>query len=106
MFGLGRAYNSLAVGTIIGFTTGTQAPGLGGLTGALYRMLSFFVLHMKIVSQLAAAAGVILLLLWYRHRVTDAMTGLVLGAAVGLGYAFTESVGFIQLADLLGGSPA
>ncbi|GAA0299473.1 hypothetical protein GCM10010302_42550 [Streptomyces polychromogenes] len=99
VFGLGRAYSGLAFATIYGYLY--KEPGsYADLTGHLqdlYRVIDFLILHLSVVNALLVAAGVALILLMFRHRVTDTVTGLVLGASVGLGYAFVESVLFIRL---------
>lgn len=100
-WGLARACSGLAFGVVNAHLapTGTSA-GLTGLTAQLkaqYRVLDFLVLHLSLVAVLAEAAGIMLVLILLRRRVVDLVTGLVIGAAVGLGYNFTESVLFIKL---------
>ncbi|GGO17437.1 hypothetical protein GCM10010116_35280 [Microbispora rosea subsp. aerata] len=101
-FGLSRAYTTPASGIINGYLADSPNAGPVELVRGHYRILNFLVLHVSVVPQIVSAAGVVLLLAWCRHRVRDTLTGLVLGAAAGLGYTFTESVAFIQLTDVSG----
>ncbi|MCP2341324.1 PrsW family glutamic-type intramembrane protease [Actinomadura rupiterrae] len=111
VFGLGRAFSGLALGTLGGYlldrpkTGGSPTDALNALSGQVhdqYRAIDLLLVHLFAVNALAVAAGVLVLLLLLRHRVVDAMTGMVLGAAVGLGYTFVESVLFIRLFGSLG----
>ncbi|MEU6484075.1 PrsW family glutamic-type intramembrane protease [Streptomyces sp. NPDC046887] len=102
VFGLGRAYTSLAFGTLYGYLGPKAGTGLGGFTASLSRTMNLLVVHLSVVNALVIAAGVALLLMLLRHRVTDAVTGLVLGGAVGLGYNFVESILFIKIYGTLG----
>ncbi|MFC5187512.1 PrsW family glutamic-type intramembrane protease [Actinomadura harenae] len=106
VFGLGRAFSGLALGTIGGYllprptSSGSALDDLNALGGQVrdqFRMIDLAVLHLFVVNALAVAAGVVVLLLLLRHRVVDVVTGFVLGAATGLGCAFVESVLFIRL---------
>jgi RsiW-degrading membrane proteinase PrsW (M82 family) len=97
VFGVGRAYSNLAAGTMFGYLGKPTGTDLSKLTRNLNRMLDYGILHVSIVNVLVVAAGVVLLLMMFRHRITDAVTGLVLGAAVGVGYSLVESVLFIKL---------
>ncbi|WP_406502930.1 PrsW family glutamic-type intramembrane protease [Streptomyces sp. NBC_00212] len=103
VFGLGRAYTSLAFGTAYGFL-GPKAgtTDLSGFTTSLSHTMDLLVVHLSVANGLLIAGGVALLLMLLRHRVTDAVTGLVLGAAVGLGYNFVESILFIKIYGSLG----
>ncbi|MBD2898340.1 hypothetical protein amrb99_73070 [Actinomadura sp. RB99] len=97
VFGLGRAASNLAFGTVGGFV---GKGGKASLTAQLknqYRVMDVVVVHLGVVNALLVAAGVVLLLVLFRHRLTDAVTGLVVGAAIGLGYNLVESVLFIRL---------
>ncbi|MEU5084997.1 MULTISPECIES: PrsW family glutamic-type intramembrane protease [Streptomyces] len=112
-WGVGRAFTNLAYGTINGYMyegtdlTGSTTDGSGNQVDFTftfdlgYRTIDVTLLHLSTVNQLAAAVGVVLLILMFRHRVTDVVTGLVLGAAAGLGYNFTESVIAIELWSIL-----
>ncbi|MFI9029412.1 PrsW family glutamic-type intramembrane protease [Streptomyces sp. NPDC053560] len=102
VFGLGRAYTSLGFGTVYGYLGPRAGTGLGEFTKGLDDTLALLILHLGLVNALIVAAGVALLLMLLRHRVTDAVTGLLLGAAVGLGYCFVESVLIIKLYGSLG----
>ncbi|WP_037848268.1 PrsW family glutamic-type intramembrane protease [Streptomyces sp. NRRL F-2747] len=113
VFGLGRAYTGLAFATISGHLGGGPivTPGgdiggdpvadLGQFTRNQFRTIDLVIVHLGVVNALVIAAGVLLLLL-FRYRVTDAVTGLTLGAAVGLGYSFVESILFIKIYGSLG----
>ncbi|MFD5510704.1 PrsW family glutamic-type intramembrane protease [Streptomyces sp. NPDC127051] len=96
VFGLGRAYTSLAFATINGYLS-PSGSDLGQFTRNQFRTIDLVIVHLGVVNALVIAAGVLLLLLLFRYRVTDAVTGLTLGAAVGLGYSFVESVLFIKI---------
>lgn len=100
VFGLGRAYSNLAFGTINGFVLKGHKSDLAGQIHTQYRVIDGMLVHLALVNALLVAAGVVLLLALFRHRVTDAVTGLVLGAAIGLGYDLVESVLFIRLYGL------
>lgn len=101
VFGLGRAYSGLAFGTLGGYM-GTPSTSLGAQIQRQYRVIDFLILHLTVANALIVAAGVLLLFVLFRHRVTDAVTGLVLGAAAGLGYNLVESVLFIKIYGSLG----
>ena len=104
-FGFARACSGLAVGTAFGYlgqdeftsqnTNVTAA--LSGVTTVLYQVLNVAVVHLIVFTQVMQAAGILLVLLVFRHRITDLTTGLILGAAAGLGYNFTESIVYIHL---------
>ncbi|MFD7834291.1 PrsW family glutamic-type intramembrane protease [Streptomyces sp. NPDC059761] len=96
VFGLGRAYTSLAFATINGYLS-PSGSDLGQFTRNQFRTIDLVIVHLGVVNALVIAAGVLLLLLLFRYRVTDAVTGLTLGAAVGLGYSFVESILFIKI---------
>jgi hypothetical protein len=103
VFSLGRAYSGLGFGTLYGYTAGkVSATDLSSFDTSLWRVLGLLILHLSVVNELVVAAGVLLLLLLFRHRRIDTATGLVLGAAIGLGYNFVESVIFIQIYGSLG----
>ncbi|MFE6847699.1 PrsW family glutamic-type intramembrane protease [Streptomyces sp. NPDC057686] len=98
VFGLGRAYTGLAYGTVYGYSVKNSRSLLDATSPkSLYRVIDLLVLHLSVVNALLVAAGVVVVLLLFRHQVVDTLTGLVLGAAVGLGYAFVESILFIRL---------
>ncbi|MCO5999266.1 PrsW family glutamic-type intramembrane protease [Actinoallomurus rhizosphaericola] len=97
VYGAGRAYSGLAYGTINAYLSTASSADLGAALKAEYRGLDLLTLHLSIVNTLAVAAGVLVLLLLVRHRVTDIVTGLALGAVVGLGYSFVDSIVFIRL---------
>ena len=101
VFGVGRAYSGLALGTLNGYL-GKPSGTLGSQVKNQFRMIDLLILHISVMNALLIAAGVLLLLIMFRHRVTDAVTGLVLGAAAGLGYNLVESVLFIRLYGSLG----
>ncbi|GHB79547.1 hypothetical protein GCM10010331_78960 [Streptomyces xanthochromogenes] len=108
VFGLGRSYTGLAFATI----SGHLSPPLGDLTSpagdiseftrSQFRTIDLVVLHLGVVNALVVSAGVLLLLTLFRYRITDTVTGLTLGAAVGLGYSFVESIMFIKIYGSLG----
>jgi RsiW-degrading membrane proteinase PrsW (M82 family) len=102
VFGLGRAYTSLAFGTLYGYLGSSDPNDFGGYTKDLHRAMALVIVHLGVVNECIVAAGVVLLLLLLRHRITDMVTGLVLGAAVGLGYTFVESVLVIKIYGSLG----
>jgi len=103
VFSLGRAYSGLGFGTLYGYTTGKiSATDLSSFGTSMWRVLGLLIVHLSVVNELAVAAGVLLLLLLFRHRRIDTAKGLVLGAAIGLGYNFVESVIFIQIYGSLG----
>jgi RsiW-degrading membrane proteinase PrsW (M82 family) len=107
--GFTRACSGLAFGAINAYATKGVGADLPGLLRAQYRVVDLLVLHLSMVGGLAEAAGVLILLALFRHRVTDVVTGLMLGAAIGLGFAFSESILFIKLfgslAELNGATP-
>lgn len=73
----------------------------GDRVAADFRTLDLSVVHTNIVAVLGIAAGVLVLIL-FRRQVTDVVTGLVLGAAAGLGYHFIESTQLINLFGAMG----
>ncbi|MFF3652558.1 PrsW family glutamic-type intramembrane protease [Streptomyces sp. NPDC002181] len=102
VFGLGRAYTGLAFATISGHLGSSPGGDLGQFTRNQFRTIDLVIVHLGVVNALVVAAGVLLLLVLFRYRVTDAVTGLTLGAAVGLGYSFVESILFIKIYGSLG----
>lgn len=102
VFGMGRAYTSLAYGTVYGYLGHSSITDLGSFNKGLDNTMSVVIVHLSLVNALIVAAGVALVLILLRHRVTDAVTGLLLGAAIGLGYNFVESVLIIKLYGSLG----
>lgn len=102
VFGFGRACSNLAFGTLNGYLGKTSGTDISAMLRNTNQMINLVVVHLGIVDALAIAAGVALLLLLFRYRVTDAVTGLTLGAAVGLGYSFVESILFIQIYGTFG----
>ncbi|MFF2620139.1 PrsW family glutamic-type intramembrane protease [Kitasatospora sp. NPDC058046] len=111
VFGLGRAYTGLAFATISGYmipkdylnpSGGDLSLGLGRFTASIFRSIDLVVVHLGVVNVLVVAAGVLMLLLLFRHHITDTVTGLTLGAAVGLGYSFVESILFIKIYGTFG----
>jgi RsiW-degrading membrane proteinase PrsW (M82 family) len=101
-YGFTRACSGLAMGVINAYLAKNAGTDLGAILEVQYHVIDFLVLHLTIVCQLTFAAGVVLLLMLFRHRITDVVTGLVLGAAIGLGYNFSESILFIKLFGSLG----
>ena len=110
VFGIGRAYTNLAFGTFynhVAKAAGTDPTGLKGASGfldLLYRTLDGAVLHLYVANALAMAGGIVLMLLLFRRHVTDAMTGLVLGAAAGLGYSLVDSTLLMKIFGSIGGA--
>jgi len=108
VFGLGRAYTGLAFATINGYLSPSvsdltsSGSDLSQFTRNEFRTIDLVIVHLGVVNALVVAAGVLLLLLMFRYRITDAVTGLTLGAAVGLGYGFVESILFIKIYGSLG----
>lgn len=102
VFGFGRACSGLAFGTINGYLGKTSGTDINAMLKNTNEMINLVVVHLGILDALAIGAGVALLLLLFRYRVTDTVTGLTLGAAVGLGYSFVESILFIQIYGSLG----
>ena len=103
VFSLGRAYSGLGFGTLYGYTADKiSAANVSSFDISMWRVLDLLIVHLSVVNELVVAAGVLLLLLLFRHRRIDTATGLVLGAAIGLGYNFVESVIFIQIYGSLG----
>jgi len=105
-FGFARACSGLAVGTIFARLPQPGQPGqqtddltvaLSSLTTSMYQLLNVVSLHLFVITQVMQAAGVLLILAVFRHRITDLTTGLVVGAAAGLGYTFTESILYIHV---------
>ncbi|MCX3059984.1 PrsW family glutamic-type intramembrane protease [Streptomyces beihaiensis] len=110
VFGIGRADTGLASGAIEGlldkdvFTHLGQngLSGIGKANAAVSKSTDLLIVHLSVVNSLALAAGIVLLLTALRHRITDTVTGLVLGAAAGLGYNFVAGVLYIQIYGTLG----
>ena len=106
VFGLGRAYTSLAFGTVYGYlgprANGSGVSGLSDFSDGMFHTIDLLIMHLSVVNECIVAAGVVLLLTLLRHRITDTVTGLVLGAAIGLGYTFVESVLIIRIYGLVG----
>jgi RsiW-degrading membrane proteinase PrsW (M82 family) len=56
-----------------------------------------------VVEEIAKAATLVLLMVAVRHLVDDALDGIVYGALIGVGFAFTENVIYLTFAVLRGG---
>ncbi|MEX5635532.1 PrsW family glutamic-type intramembrane protease [Parafrankia sp. FMc2] len=110
--GFTRACNGLLYGAVnaylidpgqaAGVPTADVGTSLGAQLDVQERALDILMLHHSVLSQLGVAGGVGALFLVLRRRVIDVVTGLVLGAAVGLGFAFSDSVLFVKLFGSLG----
>jgi hypothetical protein len=108
-WGFTRACTNLAFGTVNGYVTksaaddasGNPLGALSAMTGRQYDVIDYMVIHLAVIGQLTIGAGILLVLLLFRHRITDAVSGAVVGAAAGLGYTFVESVIFIKMFSLL-----
>ncbi|KPI06253.1 Protease PrsW [Actinobacteria bacterium OK074] len=69
--------------------------------GSIREIYTLFCLNGAVVTELGKAAGVAVLFLLFRRHIDGVVSGVVLGAAVGLGFNLTETVhylGFIQSA--------
>lgn len=112
VYGAGRVYTGLGITTVYGYmfkgflnADGTIADqrllhdpnALWSYNGKFYRFTDLLAVHWGVANVLVVAAGVVLALLLLRHRVTDALTGLIIGAAIGLGDNFVESTVFIKV---------
>lgn len=112
VYGAGRVYTGLGITTVYGYmfkgllnADGTIADqhllhdsdALWSYQGKFYRFTDLLAIHWGVANVLVVAAGVVLALLLLRHRVTDALTGLIIGAAIGLGDNFVESTVFIKV---------
>lgn len=117
VYGAGRVYTGLGVTTVYGYmfkgflnADGTIADqhllhdpnALWSYNGKFYRFTDLMAMHWGVANALVVAAGVVLALLLLRHRVTDALTGLIIGAAIGLGDNFVESTVFIKVYGTFG----
>jgi hypothetical protein len=108
-WGFTRACSSLAFGTVNGYvmdevptaTADDPTAGLRSLATSQYDVIDILVVQLSILGPLMIGAGILLVLLMFRHRITDAVSGLVVGAAAGLGYTLVESSIFIHLFGLL-----
>jgi hypothetical protein len=106
VWGFARACSSLAFGTIsayVNHTPPSETVELGAFLRSQYQVLNYLIVHLSVLTQLATAAGVLLLLVLLRDRIVDVVTGIVIGAAAGLGVNLLESVIFIQLYGSLSG---
>jgi RsiW-degrading membrane proteinase PrsW (M82 family) len=59
---------------------------------AIQRLIVARSLSTGFFEELGKAAGVAVLYFWFRRHVDDVVSGIVIGAAVGLGFNFSESV--------------
>ncbi len=100
--GFTRACTGLVFGFVYASFTDGRKEDLTGQLDTLNHVFNLLILHMSVLTQLSAAAGVAVFLILLRNRVVDLVTGLALGAAVGLGIAFSDSVLFIELWGSLG----
>ena len=99
--GLTRACSGLFFGALNGYL-GRDEGGLGAMLQAQYRAITWLVLHMSVLTVVVQATGIALVLVLLRRRVVDVVTGTVVGAAVGLGVVFSESILYIEVFGLLG----
>ncbi|MER5889160.1 PrsW family glutamic-type intramembrane protease [Streptomyces sp. NPDC001941] len=72
--------------------------------GSIRSLMGFATLNAGLVAELGKAAGVALVLLVFRRRVHGMVSGLVLGAAAGIGLNLTETVRYV--AEIEPGQPA
>jgi RsiW-degrading membrane proteinase PrsW (M82 family) len=100
--GLTRACNGLFFGALNGYLGRGDEGDLTSYLQSQYRAITWLVLHMSVLTVVVQAAGIALLLVLLRHRVVDVVTGIVVGAAVGLGVTFSESIVYIKIFGLLG----
>ncbi|TDD91429.1 PrsW family intramembrane metalloprotease [Actinomadura darangshiensis] len=101
VFGLSRAYGGLLFGAVNAYMAKGAHNDMNALLKTQYRVTDFLLLHMEVVNALVLAGGILVLTAMFRHRL-DLVTGLILGAAIGLGYNLVESVLFIKLFGSLG----
>jgi RsiW-degrading membrane proteinase PrsW (M82 family) len=102
--GFFRACANLTMGTAGGYLLKSRMDNsgdLGAFTTASTRMLDVTLITGGVVMAVAQAGGVLILLLLVPHRLRDVVSGTVLGAAAGLGFAFSDSVVLIKLLPLL-----
>ena len=112
VYGAGRVCTGLGITTVYGYmfkgflnADGTIADqhllhdlnAVSSYQGKFYRFTDLMAVNWGVANALVVAAGVVLALLLLRHRVTDALTGLIIGAAIGLGDNFVESTVFIKV---------
>lgn len=70
----------------------TLAPDLLGVWPAV---TTGGALYAGIVEELCKGAGIAILFILYRRRLDDVVSGIVIGAAVGIGFNFTETIGYM-----------
>lgn len=63
--------------------------------GSVRELYTLFPLNTALVTELGKAAGVAVLFLLFRRHVDGVVSGVVLGAAVGLGFNLTETVHYL-----------
>ncbi|MGD3112770.1 PrsW family glutamic-type intramembrane protease [Streptomyces sp. YGL11-2] len=102
VFSLGRVYSNLASGTMFDYLGPTASGDPAHLLTGMGHMLMAITVHLSLVNTIALAGGVALLLALFRYRITDVLTGLILGASMGLGYAFVDSLMYIKIYGSLG----
>ncbi|RAG86784.1 hypothetical protein DN069_04395 [Streptacidiphilus pinicola] len=103
VFSLGRVFSNLASATMFDYFSPTASSDPTHLLDNMDRMLMAITVHLSLVNTIGLAGGVALLLALFRYRITDALTGLILGASMGLGYAFVDSLMYIKIYGSLGG---
>lgn len=97
-----RATGNLLMGALVGYLLKNPTGDIGSFNDVSARMLNIVLIQGSIVIALVQAAGIFLLMILVRHRIDDVVSGLVLGAAAGLGFGFSESLLFIHLYPVLG----
>lgn len=70
--------------------------------GMQERLFTSMALNSGVFSELGKIAGIALLFLFYRRHVDNIVSGIVIGAAVGLGFNFTESLQYMNAGGLAG----
>jgi hypothetical protein len=106
VWGFARACSGLAFGTILAYQNrGSTADliSLDGFVSAQYHALYAVVVHLAVLTEVAQAAGIVLILLLIRRQVVDVVTGMAIGAAAGLGVQFGESIIMIKIWGSLSG---
>ncbi|MFF4159896.1 PrsW family glutamic-type intramembrane protease [Streptomyces sp. NPDC001678] len=103
VFSLGRVFSNLASGTMFSYLGPAAGSDPAHLLASTDHMLMAVTVHLSLVNTIALASGVALLLVLFRYRITDALTGLILGASMGLGYAFVDSLMYIKVYGSFGG---
>ncbi|MGI8723199.1 MAG: PrsW family intramembrane metalloprotease [Geodermatophilaceae bacterium] len=96
--GFSAAMNITFLSYVLPYLAGAGA-GLDGLLDVALKVPVLGSLHAGIFEELAKGLGVAILYVLFRRHIDNVVSGIVLGACVGLGFNFNESIQYMSVND-------